>query len=112
MDIFSGSTVNISSSDFFYSGTELFQEVRRESIELIAHSLSHDLLFGIKFKDEGIQDGIFGFLQLNRLHGAGDQFFHLFAQRFNARSSAAALCSHGKARDARMIKGGTHAAAY
>src|SRR5437867_3660742 len=111
MDVFPGYAVNVSRRDLFDSGAIALQEVRRIAVKLIAHAFGQDLLLGVEFEDEGVQDGVLGFLQFFRLYRTMNQAVDLFLHGFNARGGASALSAHVEVSDAGMIESRTYAAA-
>src|SRR5258707_2936848 len=112
MEIFSRDAIIVSGGDFFNARAELFQKIRRKTVNLITHTLSQDFLLGVELKNERIQDGVFSFFQFNRLDCAGNQLVHFFAQGVNTSGGGATFCAPSGARYSRMIKKGTYAAGH
>src|SRR5438477_5072526 len=112
MNIFPRYAIYVGGGDLLYSSAVSLQEIWRVTVELIRHALAQHLLFGIKRKDKGIQDGIFGLLYLFIFQAIFQQFGNLFVERLDGGRGAAALGSHSNAEDSRMIESRPNPAAY
>src|SRR5262249_21337668 len=94
MNVLLRDALYIRGCDFFNARTVALQKIRGVAVELVAHALEEDLLLRIKFKNERIQDGVFGFLELRLSDPAFDQQIDLLAQRVDGRRGAGTLGTH------------------
>src|ERR1051326_6738360 len=94
MDVFGDDAGDVSGLNFLNSATEALEKVRWIAVELVGHALTQDFVRRVEVKDERVQQGILGALDLVVVDRIGLQLVEFLIECLNGFDCALALCAH------------------
>src|SRR5579862_3922955 len=111
MQVLGYDALHIRRLNFFDPGSKTLEKVGGIPVKLVRHPFAQDLFWGVEVEDEGIENRIFGPLDLVFGDGVGLQIINLLVQRLHRLDRALALGSHRNSLDAWVIESASNAPA-